>query len=117
MLAAAVGIYGDWHWKRPLAPRGGRYFLHRVELPVPSFRQGDERWRDDLLGEKPGNGTIGSDGCALASVAMVFRAYGIDTDPQRLNWFLSGCGGYTERGWLYWDRATWWAPARVRILQ
>ena len=53
LLAGATGIYIDWHWKRPLSPRGGRYFFHRVELPVPSFRQGDERWRDDALGGVP----------------------------------------------------------------
>src|SRR4029079_9862845 len=45
----------------------------------------------------------------------VFKSYGIDTDPQQLNWFLATVGGYTDRGWLYWDRATWWAPNRVRL--
>ena len=114
LLATATGIYIDWHWKRPLAPRGGRYFFHRVELAVPSFRQGDQRWRNDPLGGNADNGTVGSAGCAVASVAMVFQSYGIDTDPQRLNWFLSAFGGYTDRGWIYWDRATWWAPSRVR---
>jgi hypothetical protein len=110
----ATGIYVDWHWKRPLSPRGGRYFLHRVELPVPTFRQGDERWRDDGLGGVPANGTLGDAGCAVAATAMVFRSYGIDTDPQQLNWFLTAVGGYSERGWLYWERAAWWAPDRVR---
>ena len=45
---------------------------------------------------------------------MVFRSYGIDIDPQQLNWFLTDKGGYTDRGWLYWERAAWWAPERVR---
>ena len=114
VIAAAAGIYIDWHWKRSLSPRGGRYFFHRVELPVPSFRQDDSRWRDDSLGGVPENGTLGTDGCAVASAAMVFQSYGIDTDPQQLNWFLTMVGGYTPEGWLYWDRATWWAPDRVR---
>ena len=114
LIAGAIGIYLDWHWKRPLSPRGGRYFFHRVELPVASFRQGDERWRDDPLGGVPENGTLGDAGCAVASAAMVFQSYGIETDPQQLNWFLSAVGGYTDRGWLYWDRAAWWAPDRVR---
>jgi hypothetical protein len=114
VIGGATGIYIDWHWKRPLSPRGGRYFFHRVELPVPSFRQSDDRWRNDPLGGVIENGTIGSAGCAVASAAMVFQSYGIDTDPQRLNWFLAAVDGYTERGWLYWDRAAWWAPGRVR---
>src|SRR5262245_54989337 len=45
---------------------------------------------------------------------MVFKFYGIDVDPQQLNWFLTSADGYTEQGWLYWDRAAWFAPDRVR---
>jgi hypothetical protein len=60
------------------------------------------------------NGTIGSAGCAIASVAMIFQSYGINTDPQQLNWFLTTDGGYTDNGWVYWDRAAWFAPDRVQ---
>ena len=81
---------------------------------MPSFRQGDEKWRDDPLGGVEANGTIGGEGCAVAAAAMVFKFYGVDTDPQQLNWFLTSVGGYTEQGWLYWDRAAWFAPDRVR---
>src|SRR5947199_9791059 len=45
---------------------------------------------------------------------MVFKFQSIEVDPQRLNWFLTSAGGYTENGWLYWDRAAWFAPDRVR---
>jgi hypothetical protein len=114
LIAAGAGLYIDWNWKRPLSARGGRYFFHRVELPVPSFRQSDERWSDDPIGGVPDNGTLGGEGCAVAAAAMVFKFYGIETDPQQLNWFLTGVDGYTERGWLYWDRAAWLAPDRVR---
>ena len=114
VLAGAAGIYIDWNWKRPLSPRGGRYFFHRLELAVPSFRQGDQRWREDPLGGREENGTMGSAGCAVASAAMVFQSYGIKVDPQQLNWFLTDTSGYTDEGWLYWDRAAWWAPDRVR---
>ena len=81
---------------------------------MPSFRQADETWGRDALGGVPQNGTLGSAGCAVAAAAMVFRCYGIDTDPQQLNWFLTDKGGYTEQGWLYWERAAWWAPDRVQ---
>lgn len=114
LLAAVAGIYLDWTWKRPLAPRGGRPYFNRVELPVPSFRQGDEKWRGDAIGGVPESGTLGSAGCAIAAVAMVFQSYGINTDPQQLNWYLTSVGGYTEQGWLYWERAAWLAPERVR---
>src|SRR5438309_11024096 len=49
LLVTALAVYIDWNWKRKLSPRGGRYFFHRVELAVPSFRQSDEKWRDDPL--------------------------------------------------------------------
>src|SRR3954454_2502772 len=111
---SAAGLYFDWIWKHQLSPRGGRYFFHRVELPVPSLRQGDEKWAEDPLAGDESNGTLGSAGCAVAATAMVFKSYGIDTDPQQLNWFLTTVGGYTEQGWLYWERAAWWAPDRVR---
>jgi len=83
-------------------------------LPVRSLAQAEEKWRDDALGGVEGNGTIGGEGCAVAAAAMVFNFYGINVDPQQLNWFLTSVGGYTENGWLYWDRAAWFAPDRVR---
>ncbi|PYI45033.1 MAG: hypothetical protein DMF11_13500 [Verrucomicrobia bacterium] len=105
LLVAALAVHIDWTWKRKLSPRGGRYFFHRVELAVPSFRQSEEKWRDDPLGGVPENGTLGGEGCAVAATAMVFKFYGIDVDPQQLNWFLPLVDGYTENGWIYWDRA------------
>jgi Peptidase_C39 like family len=114
LLVAALAVHIDWTWKRKLTPRGGRYFFHRVELAVPSFRQSEEKWRDDPLGGVPENGTLGGEGCAVAAAAMVFKFYGIDVDPQRLNWFLPLVDGYTENGWIYWDRAAWFAPHHVR---
>jgi hypothetical protein len=114
LLVGAAIIVWDWTWKRKLSPRGGRYFFHRVELPVPSFRQADEQWSDDPIGGVPDNGTLGGEGCAVAATAMVFKSYGIDIDPQQLNWFLTAVGGYTDQGWIYWDRAAWLAPDRVR---
>jgi hypothetical protein len=114
VLVGAFAVHIDWTWKRKLSPRGGRYFFHRVELAVPSLHQAEEKWRDDPLGGIESNGTLGGEGCAVAAAAMVFKFYGIDTDPQQLNWFLTASDGYTENGWLYWDRATWFAPDRVR---
>jgi hypothetical protein len=114
LLACAAALEIDWNWKRKLSPRGGRPFFHRVELAVPSFQQRDDKWRDDPLGGIPENGTLGGEGCAVAAAAMVFKFYGIDIDPQQLNWFLTAVGGYTENGWIYWDRAAWFAPDRVR---
>ena len=100
LLVAGLALQVDWTWKRQLSPWGGRYFFHRVELAVPSFHQGDGKWANDPLGGVEANGTIGCEGCAVAATAMVFKFYGVKTDPQQLNWFLTSVGGYTEQGWL-----------------
>src|SRR5947207_15626303 len=47
LIAASAGLYIDWNWKRPLWPRGGRYFFHRAELPIQPCRQSEDRSRDD----------------------------------------------------------------------
>ena len=114
LLIAALSVHIDWTWKRKLSPRGGRYFFHRVELAVPSFRQSDEKWRDDPLGGIAANGSLGGEGCAVAAVAMVLKFYGVEIDPQQLNWFLTSVNGYTDHGWIYWERVAWFAPERVR---
>jgi hypothetical protein len=115
VLAAAgwgVKFWSDWTRVGPLEPRGGLYFARRVELPVPLFRQADPQWRADLLGPTPG--TLGAEGCAVSSAAMVMAYYGIDTDPQRLNEFLNGNEGYTPEGWIYWEKAAELSPGNVR---
>jgi hypothetical protein len=114
LLALGGLAYFYWNWTRltVLGPRGGLYFPIPVELGVPSFRQNDPRWGKDRLGDS--DGTLGSEGCAVASVAMVLGYYGVDTNPQKLNRYLSQHGGYTRQGWIYWERATELQPGRVR---
>lgn len=112
-LAGGAGwLWRDWNALRILEPSGGCYFPRRLELPVPSFRQNDERWGKDPLGET--EGTLGAEGCAVSSAAMVLSYYGVDTDPQRLNIFLTGASGYTPEGWIYWEAAAEFEPGKVR---
>ncbi len=111
-LIKASYVWESWNRKGPIEASGGFYFPRRVEIPVPQFRQGDDRWRDDQLG--PAATTLGAEGCAVCSAAMVLASYGIDTDPQRLNSFLKTNGGFTPRGWLYWEKAAELAPDKVR---
>jgi Peptidase C39 family len=115
-LLIAAGAYLTsfwmaWNTLAPLEPRGGFYFPQRLELAVPSFRQNDPRWGKDPLG--PTDGTLGGEGCAVSSAAMVMAFYGIDTDPQRLNQYLIGHDGYTPEGWIYWEKAADLAPQRI----
>lgn len=111
-MAVAAGLYYGmpvfWNWKHAVSSSGGRYFLQRVVISIPVFQQNDPRWADDLLG--PTSDPMGRDGCAVTSAAMVLSGYGIDTDPQRLNQYLTLHGGYTPNGWLYWEKAAEVAP-------
>ena len=98
--------------KGPLDPRGGRYFFQRLELSVPLQRQADERWGSHFLG--PTTGTLAAEGCAVASAAMVLNYYGIETDPGRLNAFLTlHRQGYTSQGWIWWEAAADLEPGLV----
>ena len=97
---------------RPLEPSGGLYFMRRVEIPSRSFARAIRS--GGPICSAPRDGTIGAEGCALSSAAMVLSYYGIDTDPHRLNEFLNGNGGYTPEGWIYWEKAAELAPDRVK---
>jgi hypothetical protein len=110
LLAAALyfGVPAFFSWKHTISSSGGRYFPHRVVVPVPALAQDDPRWTFELLG--PTFDTIGQTGCAITSAAMVLSYYGVDTDPDRLNQYLNAHAGYTENGWVYWEKAAEVAP-------
>lgn len=113
--ALAMGAWWAHGWiakQSPLSPSGGLWFPRTVLNDVPHFAQGDAAWSEDKLAATPG--TLGNEGCAVASAAMVLASYGADTDPGRLNKFLQGNGGYTPQGWLYWEKAAEWPPVVAR---
>ena len=111
LLLALAAWLALWAWPRkPLSSRGGLYCPWRLELKVPIFAQGDRRWGADPLGTSPG--TLHAEGCAVSSAAMVLASYGIDTDPGRLNRFLTQHGGYVGQGILIWEKAAEFAPGR-----
>jgi hypothetical protein len=110
LLAAGGSIY--YFGKREISATGGLYFFSGAELNVPRFAQADPRWADDLLGLT--HSTIGSEGCAVSSAAMVLAYYGVNVDPGVLNTFLTNNDGYTPQGWLYWEKAAAFAPGKAK---
>ena len=110
LLAVLIyfGVPAFFAWKHVISSSGGRYFVHRVVIPVPVYVQDDPRWTFELLG--PTFETVGQSGCAITSAAMVLSAYGVDTDPDRLNQYLTTNGGYTDDGRVYWEKAAQVAP-------
>ena len=110
LLAAGASIY--YFGKREISATGGLYFVSRAELNVPRFAQADPRWADDPLGST--DSTIGAEGCAVSSAAMVLAYYGVNVDPGALNTFLTDNNGYTPQGWLYWEKAAAFAPGKAK---
>ena len=110
LLLAGGSIY--YFGKREISATGGLYFFSRAELNVPRFAQADARWADDSLGST--DSTIGGEGCAVSSAAMVLAYYGVNVDPGILNTFLTNNEGYTPQGWLYWEKAAAFAPGKAK---
>jgi len=103
LLAGAVFFF-SWTRLGPLQPTGGLPIPFRLAIPVPHFAQADPKWASDNLG--PTSNSLGAEGCAVASAAMVLASYGARTDPGQLNTFLQQYpNGYTDRGWIYWESA------------
>lgn len=94
--------------RRVISSSGGIYFPRTVTLSVPAFRQADPRWHADPLGNT--KDSMGATGCAVTSAAMVMKWYGADTDPKRLNTWLTGHGGYEGNGYLIWEKAAKLGP-------
>lgn len=111
-LLAALWWWRIWDAKAALPARGGLYFVRTALVPVPVFAQADPRWGGEKLGPTPA--TLGAEGCALTCAAMALAGYGMDVDPPRLNRFLNENGGYTERGWIYWEVAALYEEGVVR---
>ncbi|MGA3171159.1 MAG: C39 family peptidase [Chthoniobacteraceae bacterium] len=105
LVVLALGGWYVW-WltaTRVIASSGGLYFLRPVAISVPAFLQGDPRWHDDPLGAT--TDSVGDAGCAMTSAAMVLKFYGVDTDPHRLNAYLTAHHGYEGNGYIIWEKA------------
>lgn len=81
-------------------------------MSVPVMGQQDGAWGGAPLGTSPTD-TVASAGCAITSVTMLLRYYGINTDPGAFNSWLNGNGGYANGDQLLWDAVTSYTGGRV----
>ncbi len=96
-----------------ISSSGGKYFDHRLEIAVPAFAQDDPRWSAVRLGVS--TDTLGDEGCAVTSAAMVASIFGVKTDPQKLNDFLTRTGGLDNDGLIDWSMVASVAPDRLEL--
>ena len=100
-----------WWWPHQIGACGGIPVPGEIMISVPQFFQGDPRWANDPLGDTPG--TLGGEGCAVASASMLLSHYGMDVDPGHLNVFLKQHNGYEGAGWLRWESAAEFTPGLI----
>ena len=69
------------------------------------FRQDDPKWASETIGDT--TDTMERYGCTIASVALAAsNLTQSEITPQALETRLSDVGGFTDRGWLIWDKIT-----------
>jgi hypothetical protein len=81
-------------------------------MSIAVMGQQDPAWAGAPLGSSATD-TIASAGCAITSVTMMLRYYGMDTDPGAFNSWLTANGGYAFDDQLIWDAVTAYSGGRV----
>ena len=81
-------------------------------MTIAVMGQQDAAWAGAPLGTSTTE-SIGSAGCAITSVTMMLRYYGMDTDPGAFNAWLTANGGYAYDDQLIWDAVTRYSGGRV----
>jgi hypothetical protein len=81
-------------------------------MSIAVMGQQEAAWAGAPLGTSASE-SIGSAGCAITSVTMMLRYYGMDTDPGAFNAWLTANGGYAYDDQLIWDGVTRYSGGRV----
>ena len=113
-LVSNIGAWLLGEDNRSIPSTGGQNFDRRMELAVPAFAQDDPRWSETHLGLS--SDTLGVEGCAVTSGAMLLAYYGVKTDPQALNTFLTRNGGLDDNGFIDWKSVSLIAPKQLKLV-
>jgi hypothetical protein len=115
-LLCAAGLL--WFLRKPqqvqsIAASGGEAEKHYEISESPFFLQTDARWSDDEIGGS--REPLRAVGCTICSVSMALAHHGIEMTPAQLNEKLKAGDGYTEQGWLKWNKITELTGRKIRI--
>jgi Peptidase C39 family len=111
-VLAVLFLLIAWCWRAPIAGCGGFPVPGEILLGTGQFFQGDPRWSEEKLGDTPG--TLGGEGCAVSSAAMVLSHYGMEVNPSGLNRFLNDHNGYEGSAWIRWESAAEYSPGLIQ---
>ncbi len=101
-ILAAVWLIPQINDEGPINAQGGDLFSTTNTPPPTYFLQTDERWKNEKIGGC--EESIAAVGCTLCCVSMSLSQNGYEIDPGALNAKLVSAHGYTEQGWLKWNR-------------
>lgn len=73
-----------------------------MTFKLVSYSQQDPRWKADILGFGNPSDTLGYEGCALTSTAMMLSGHGYIETPETLNEKLKGINGFLNAD-IKWD--------------
>jgi uncharacterized protein YvpB len=104
MLAGVISVAS--------ALAGTSTVLADTSMNIPVIPQQDPAWGGTRLGADPTD-TIASSGCAITAVTMLLRYYGLDTNPNAINAWLTPNGGYAYWDQLVWDAVTRYSGGRI----
>jgi hypothetical protein len=82
---------------------------------VPYYSQCNSAWGNDILGTCS-EYTVCEQGCAISATAMVFKYFGISTDPGSINKWLKANGGYASGCLINWSTAANLAPDKLTFV-
>ena len=68
----------------------------------PLYKQCDNRWRNDLMGNS--GRTLCQDGCAISSVAMALTGIGNTYTPKTLNQYYTNNNYYVNGNLIDWTK-------------
>ncbi|MEO6729415.1 MAG: C39 family peptidase [Candidatus Dojkabacteria bacterium] len=88
---------------REIKESGNGESTKQAIVDVPLTSQRDDLWGNKMLGGCD-NQTIATAGCAVTSVVMLLKSFGYDTNPDKLNTFLTNNDnqGYAEKCDIKW---------------
>ena len=114
LFFVAVGWY--YYRSRPVEPIPSFGGEALEIVPNPSgeyFLQTDPQWSSERIG---GSGeTMASVGCTICSVAMASNELGVKTNPKSFNSALLENGGFTQRGWIIWEKIEAASQGKIRV--
>lgn len=114
VMAMALWALGErGRVPEPIDPSGGAPAARFAISRHPIYLQKDPEWANEPIGGS--NEPLAAVGCVVCSVSMGIAEFGVDIRPDSLTRLLRRHQGFTDRGWLVWDRVFDVTDGRITV--